>query len=109
MEVRLGELQRIEMKCEGGKHHVSFNQKLVDVLLSVDIVRLAWGGFVDKIILVSGDRDFLPAVNTAKEAGVIVKLIYANPPYAYVHTNLLLACDERQILDEDLIKKSSIS
>lgn len=108
VEVRLGELQRIEMKCEAGKHHVSFNQKLVDVLLSVDIVRLAWGGFVDKIILVSGDRDFLPAVNTAKDAGVIVKLIYANPPYAYVHTNLLLACDERQILDQNLIKRSSV-
>jgi uncharacterized LabA/DUF88 family protein len=65
VEVRLGELQRIEMKCTKGQHHISFNQKLVDVLLSVDIVRLAWGGFVDKIILVSGDRDFLPAVNTA--------------------------------------------
>jgi uncharacterized LabA/DUF88 family protein len=108
VEVRLGEVQRLEVKCIKGQNHVNFIQKLVDVLLSVDIVRLAWGGFVDKIVLVSGDRDFLPAVNTAKEAGVIVKLVYATPPHAYVHTNLLMACDERQVINQELIKKATV-
>jgi len=107
IEVRLGEVQRLEVQCSKGQNHITYVQKLVDVLLSVDIVRLAWGGFVDKIVLVSGDRDFLPAVNTAKEAGVIVKLVYATPPHAYVHTNLLMACDERQIITQELIKNSS--
>jgi len=107
VEVRLGEVQRIEVKCTKGQNHINFIQKLVDVLLSVDVVRLAWGGFIDKIVLVSGDRDFLPAVNAGKDAGVIIKLVYANPPHAYVHTNLLMACDERQIIDQELVKKSS--
>lgn len=106
IDVRLGEVQRKEIKCISGPNHIEFIQKLVDVLLSVDMVWLSWSDFVDKIILVSGDRDFLPAVETAREAGIIIKLVYANPPYAYVHTNLLMACDERQIIDKELVKKS---
>lgn len=106
IEVRLGEVQRKTINCDKGPNHVKFIQKLVDVQLSVDLVRLSWGNFIDKIVLISGDRDFLPAVNAAKDAGVIIKLVYANPPCAYVHTNLLMACDERQIIDQSLIKKS---
>jgi len=105
VEVRLGEVQRKEIKCNKGPNHIKFQQKLVDVQLSVDMVRLAWGNFVDKIILVSGDRDFLPAVHAAKDTGVIIKLVYAKEPYAYVHTNLLMASDERQIIDQHLLKK----
>lgn len=106
VEVRLGEVQRKEIKCTKGPNHIEFMQKLVDVLLSVDMVWLSWGDYVEKIILVSGDRDFLPAVEAAREAGMILKLVYANPPHAYVHTNLLMACDERQVIDQDLIDES---
>ena len=102
-EVRLGEVQRNEISCPRGGSHVVFVQKLVDVLLSVDLVWLAWSKHVDIIVLVSGDRDFLPAVETAKKSGVIAKLVYAKPPQGFVHTNLLMACDERQIINQQLI------
>ncbi len=105
VEVRKGEVQRKEIRCTKGPNHIKFVQKRVDVLLSVDMVRLAWANFVDKIVLVSGDRDFLPAVNAAKDAGTIIKLIYAKEPKAYVHTNLLMAVDERQVLNKTLINK----
>lgn len=103
VEVRKGEVQRKEIKCKNGPNHIKFVQKRVDVLLSVDMVKLAWADFVDKIVLVSGDRDFLPSVNASKDAGVIIKLVYAKEPQAYIHTNLLMACDEREILSKKLL------
>lgn len=41
-EVRIGRVQKIEFPCDRGPPHVDFVQKLVDVLLSVDMVKLAW-------------------------------------------------------------------
>jgi uncharacterized LabA/DUF88 family protein len=92
-EIRLGELQKI--KC-------AFKQKMVDVLLSVDLVHLSWSHQIQTAILVVGDRDYVPAVKSAKEAGVLIQLYYKLP----VHNQLLKECDETIEISKELIRNS---
>ena len=95
-EVRLGRLEKRKIECVSCSHiEERFDQKLVDVLLSVDMVRLAWSGQVGTITVIGGDSDFAPAVRAAKDAGTIVKLLYAKEKNTWVHNELLNACDEK--------------
>jgi len=96
-EIRLGRLQRIGTE---------FKQKGVDVFLSVDLVKLSCKGSIDKAILVTGDSDFVPAVNVAKEEGIVTILYYSKTPPMYVHNELLKACDERYEITQALITAS---
>jgi len=68
-EMRLGKLQR---RWDG--HRESFEQKRVDVLLSVDMVRHSAAGHIQHAIIVAGDSDFIPAIEAAKESGATVTL-----------------------------------
>lgn len=90
-QMRLGEL---------GRHDNSFVQKRVDILLTVDLVRLAWAGHIGYAVLVSGDSDFVPAVNAAKDAGVITTLYYS--PHS-VHDELIQAVDEHVEMDDEFL------
>ncbi len=67
--VRLGKLQR---RWDG--HRETFEQKRVDVLLSVDMVRHTAAGHIQHVIVVAGDSDFIPAIEAAKESGATVSL-----------------------------------
>ncbi len=67
--VRLGVLQR---RRDGYKEY--FEQKRVDVMLSVDMVRHAASGHIQHVILVAGDSDFIPAIEAVKESGATVTL-----------------------------------
>lgn len=67
--VRLGKLQR---RWEG--HREYFEQKRVDVLLSVDMVRHSAAGHIQHAIVVAADSDFIPAIEAAKESGATVSL-----------------------------------
>ncbi|MBN1531081.1 MAG: NYN domain-containing protein [Spirochaetes bacterium] len=67
--VRLGKLQR---RWDG--HRETFEQKRVDVLLSVDMVRHTAAGHIQHAIVVAGDSDFIPAIESAKESGATVSL-----------------------------------
>jgi uncharacterized LabA/DUF88 family protein len=96
-EIRLGRLQKI------GR---SFKQKGVDVWFSVDLVKLSCRGNIDKAVLVTGDSDFVPAVNVAKEEGIITILYYSKTPPMYVHKELLDACDEKYEITQGLIDAS---
>jgi len=88
-----------------------FIQKGVDVLLTVDLVKLSAKAQVQKVFLVAGDADYVPAVKAAKDEGVSVRLYHSG---AYQVTpegrNLLKysnelwdACDERTVIDDKLI------
>lgn len=90
-EIRLGKL---------GYHGGEFVQKRIDVLLTVDLVRMGWGRQIDRAILITGDSDFVPAIQTAKDAGVLVQLYYAP---SFVHDELLQACDDRFKITKELI------
>lgn len=89
----------------------NFVQKGVDVWLSVDMVRLSAKGQVHKIFLIAGDGDFVPAVQTAKNEGVSVKLFHSGsfttlpngkrqPKFS---NELWQTCDERQVINQQLI------
>lgn len=96
-EVRLGKLSVF------GEEYV---QKRVDVQLSVDMVRMSWGGQIQMAVLISGDSDFVPAVLAAKDAGVIVRIYYVP---GSCHEELLDACDERIEISSSLINSIRLS
>ena len=97
-EVKLGKLQLI-----GGQ----FKQKMIDVLMSLDIVTMSYENQIQHAILFAGDADFIPAIKKAKDYGAIVHLYY-HP--SSVHNELLDEVDELHVISKELIencKKSS--
>jgi len=52
------------------------NQKGVDLRIGLDIARLSLQHFVDVIVVVTGDSDFVPAFKFARREGVRVYLDY---------------------------------
>ncbi|UCG69597.1 MAG: NYN domain-containing protein [Thermoplasmata archaeon] len=95
-EVRLGKLGRI-----GGE----FVQKRVDILMAVDLVRMSWGRQIGKAIMVTGDSDFVPAIEAAKDAGVLVQLYYSR---SAIHDELLMAVDDCFEITKELIESCKI-
>ena len=74
-DVREGRLQRMGTYPNGSP---ILRQKRVDLLLGTDIARLCSRGRVSHIALLTGDSDFLPAVDIAKEEGVSVWLLHGD-------------------------------
>jgi uncharacterized LabA/DUF88 family protein len=97
LDFRPGRLQRIGS---------TFKQKGVDVGLSVDLVKLACKGIIDKAILITGDSDFVSAVDVAKEEGIVTILYYSKAPPLYVHKELLDSCDETYEITQEIIDGS---
>jgi uncharacterized LabA/DUF88 family protein len=95
-EVRLGKLVYIPSAND-------FIQKRVDVLFSVDLVRMSWDHQITKAVLVTGDSDFVPAIQAAKDAGVLTVLYYSGGPKVRALDELLYACDERREITQRLI------
>ena len=90
-EVRLGKLQKISDD--------EFHQKKVDILLAIELVSLAWKGYIDKAVIIAGDSDFVPAIQQAKDAGVIVSLYYISGAF---NNELLDSVDERVEITKEL-------
>lgn len=90
-EVKLGKLQLI-----GG----GFKQKMVDVLMSLDIVEMCFDKKINEVIIVAGDADFVPAIKKAKNCGAIVHLFYHSKS---VHNELLDNVDEIHEINDKLI------
>ena len=45
-------------------------QKNVDMKIGLDIATMAYKGIVNKIVLISGDSDFVPAAKLARREGI---------------------------------------
>ena len=71
-EVRLGKLAR----RKDAQGNIKFEQKLVDVLLSVDLVQLASKGRITDAVIVGGDSDFEPAIQMAKNESTVIWLFH---------------------------------
>jgi uncharacterized LabA/DUF88 family protein len=97
-QIRLGKLQKF--RTENGD--IDFKQKRVDILLAVELARLSWSKSIGTAILVAGDSDFVPAVETAKDAGVLVKLYFSD---LSIHDELLTAVDDKILINRSLIDK----
>jgi len=91
LQVRQGKLQRIGNQ---------FHQKRVDIWMAVDLVRMSSSRQIEKSVLVTGDSDLVPAIEVARDCGVVVALYYS--PNSR-HDELLQACDERYEITKSLI------
>ena len=73
-------------------------QKGVDIRLGLDVASLAYKRLVTRIILVTGDSDFVPAAKLARREGIEIVL---DPMWADVHEYLYEHIDGlRSVIDE---------
>ena len=77
-----------------------FRQKQVDIMLAIDMIKLALKNKIQHIILITGDSDFVPAVQYVKEEGVMVHLRHADKTYS---KELSLACDTSRPLSKGVL------
>ena len=74
---------------------VTIEQKMVDVLLAVEMTRIAWSKEALHIGLVGGDGDYVAAVRAARDAGAIVRLFFVKTRETAVAPELFDVVDER--------------
>ena len=99
-EVRLGRTQRFFDEACGVYR---FEQKGVDVLLSVDLVSLAARGDIQYAVLLAPDGDFVPAVKAAKNSGTVIFLAAGEtPPPAW---ELRKECDQYIPLEREEMQR----
>lgn len=65
---------------------LDIKQKRVDMKIGLDIASLSIKKQVEKIILITGDSDFVPAIKMARREGIIIQL---DPMRQQVSTDLL--------------------
>lgn len=104
-QVRLGKLVYRGNDTDG---HPIFVQKLVDIMLGVDLVQLAATRQITRAIVVAGDSDFVPAIEAAKAHGVLVSLFHgpSRGTSSTVHRELWDVCDERFAITGELVNSS---
>lgn len=71
-------------------------QKGVDMRIGLDIASMAFKRQVDRIILISGDSDFVPAAKMARREGIdfILDPLYTNiKPKLMEHVDGIRTCD----------------
>jgi len=81
VKVVLGEFKRKTKRCNNCKlNFVTYEEKQTDVNIAVTLFRLAVEDKYDKVIIISGDTDILPAIRLVqstfpeKKVGVIVPI-----------------------------------
>ncbi len=88
-----------------------FVQKGVDVLLAIDMLRLALKGAIQKVVLVASDSDFVPVIRALRDEGVFVTLFFYRSDdkgkMCYSH-DLSQECDDRIEFREDHFLKNII-
>lgn len=101
-EVVFGKLQRISKEDKT----YQYNQKMVDTLLSLDLVTSVYNKHISNAVVVSGDSDFVPAVKHAKTGGAIVYAAYFKEENkkSMIHDQLKQECDDRLELSSNEIK-----
>ncbi|MBQ8697444.1 MAG: NYN domain-containing protein [Schwartzia sp.] len=79
-----------------------FEQKRVDVMLSLDLATLSTKRLINHAVLMTGDSDMIPAIQIAKNEGVIVELFYVTRT---THHELLQAVDIATQIDQIFINQ----
>lgn len=82
-----------------------FQQKRVDLMLGVDMALLAGKNRIAKMALLSGDSDFTPAVEAAKNEGVLTTLWHGiQTGEVRSGAELVQVCDEGRELTAEIIQ-----
>lgn len=77
---------------------VALEQKGVDIKIGVDIASLAYKKQVERIVLISGDSDFVPAAKLARREGIdfiLDPLFNHIPPDLSEHVDGIRTCENR--------------
>jgi uncharacterized LabA/DUF88 family protein len=78
----------------------NFDQKEVDIKIGLDVAWLATKHIVDKIVLITGDTDLVPAMKFARREGVQVVIVnIKNGPRDYLSLPLKEHADEVRTLE----------
>ncbi len=98
-QVELGYVKDEGRTCPICQKHILIpRQKKVDILIATRLMECSYDDRLDKIILVAGDGDFVPAVQIAKKNKEIA-LAFAEGGSVGVATELKKAVDRRIRLD----------
>jgi uncharacterized LabA/DUF88 family protein len=104
---RMGKLSRVDTICRVcGDKVTKYKQKRVDNLLTVDLTRAIWKDNIHEAILVTGDSDFVPAVEEANRAQIITHVYYLCQDDTTIHDELYMACSERTEITKELLGKA---
>lgn len=95
-EVRLG---RLAYRGMDGNGRPLFEQKRVDLMLGLNLVLLSVKRQITHAAILAGDSDFIPAIEAAKNEGVLIHLFHGLKP----HSELWDAADERATFDRSFI------
>ncbi|MCY4022252.1 MAG: NYN domain-containing protein [Anaerolineaceae bacterium] len=82
-----------------------FEQKRVDVLLALDLATLSFKNQIGHAAVITGDNDFVPAIETARAEGVLVWLFHEEGQHT--SNELMQAADERIEIDRDFLHRVS--
>ena len=83
-------------------------QKQVDVKISVRLMSLAWERVVEKIVLLCGDGDVLPAVRAIEPTGTIVRLVYGRVGRMWASRALIRECPEKMELTKEKFEEMTL-
>ncbi|QUL99060.1 MAG: NYN domain-containing protein [Candidatus Fermentithermobacillus carboniphilus] len=75
--VRLG---RLEYRGHTDDGKPIFQQKRIDLQIGLDVASLVFNQRIDTIAIVSGDSDLIPAIELAKNNGIIIRLVHGPKP-----------------------------
>lgn len=78
-----------------------YEQKRVDVALATDLVMHATKRLISHAVLITGDSDFIPAVEIAQAEGVQITLYHTQNKST--HDELLDVVDIRKLITQDMI------
>lgn len=79
----------------------SFRQKRVDIKIGLDIAWLSIRKIVDRIVLIGGDSDFVPAMKLARIEGVQIVLVHLRNP---INADMREHADEVRNFDLTMLK-----
>jgi uncharacterized LabA/DUF88 family protein len=77
--LRIADLPRFQVRVGKMKagNQGEFRQKRVDMMLGVDMTRIAAAKQAEVMLLVAGDSDFVPAVESVRDSGALIYLYHA--------------------------------
>jgi len=92
-EIRLGKLVKRDNK---------YVQKGVDILLTIDLLRLGFKIRNVDVAIITGDADFVPAIKVIKDEGIKVYLFHSEDKGQYAD-ELYGVCDVRYPLNKEFL------
>lgn len=80
-----------------------FEQKRIDTYLATDLVMHSTKRLISHAFIITGDSDFIPAIEIAQAEGVSVTLVYSSDNNLKPHDELLDIVDTRLIITPELL------